>query len=248
MTTKTDTQAAFEKWLGARADDPSLPHGLMRDAFCAGVEADRQGRMPSDEEIDKLSHGFALQYQDHVRGFARALLSRYSSGLPAASAELTDLGLIRVGRLPTMNQDEYPDLSDWWVQLRIGNDGDEVLARVYGDTPEQARSRAVALAAPVAAQAQRVVNQQMTTAASDVLADTQRMIIEAAEQRGYARAIAECAQDREDAERYRWLRPFGVAGLSDAQSFLQCQMVDGNTDHGRMMDAAIDAARAAKGE
>lgn len=70
--------------------------------------------------------------------------------------------------------------------------------------------------ASVAAQAQPsgnpgelpVVNQQMTTAASDVLADTQRAIIEAAEQRGYARAMAECAQDRQDAERYRWAQQF----------------------------------------
>lgn len=58
-----------------------------------------------------------------------------------------DLGKIRVGRLPTMNQDEYPGLSEWWVQLRIGEDGEEVLARVYGNTPEQAHSRATALAA-----------------------------------------------------------------------------------------------------
>lgn len=58
-----------------------------------------------------------------------------------------DLGKIRVGRLPTMNQDEYPGLSGWWVQLRIGEDRAEVLARVYGNTPEQAHSRATALAA-----------------------------------------------------------------------------------------------------
>lgn len=57
-----------------------------------------------------------------------------------------DLGKIRVGRLPTINQDEYPGLSGWWVQLRIGEDGEEVLARVYGNTPEQAHSRATALA------------------------------------------------------------------------------------------------------
>lgn len=57
-----------------------------------------------------------------------------------------ELGKIRVGRLPTMNQDEYPGLSGWWVQLRIGEDGEEVLARVYGNTPEQAHSRATALA------------------------------------------------------------------------------------------------------
>lgn len=57
-----------------------------------------------------------------------------------------DIGEISVGRLPTMNQDDYPGLGDWWVQLRIGKDSDEVLARVYGATPQEANSRAVALA------------------------------------------------------------------------------------------------------
>ena len=44
MTTKTDTQATYEKWLGARADDPTLPHDLIRDAFLAGVEAALQSQ------------------------------------------------------------------------------------------------------------------------------------------------------------------------------------------------------------
>lgn len=55
-------------------------------------------------------------------------------------------GPIKVGNLPTANQDDYPDLGDWWVQLRIGPDNDEVLARVYGSTPQQAYERAVLLA------------------------------------------------------------------------------------------------------
>lgn len=58
----------------------------------------------------------------------------------------SDIGEIRVGRLPAMNQDEYPGLGYWWVQLRIGEDSDEVLARVYGATPQQANNRAEALA------------------------------------------------------------------------------------------------------
>lgn len=57
-----------------------------------------------------------------------------------------DIGQIRVGRLPTMNQEEYPGLGDWWVQLRIGEDSNEVLARVYGATPQEANNRAEALA------------------------------------------------------------------------------------------------------
>lgn len=65
---------------------------------------------------------------------------------PVVPAVSYDIGEIRVGRLPTMNQDDYPGLGDWWVQLRIGEDSDEVLARVYGATPQEANNRAEALA------------------------------------------------------------------------------------------------------
>lgn len=65
---------------------------------------------------------------------------------PVVPAVSDDMGEIRVGRLPTMNQDDYPGLGDWWVQLRIGEDSDEVLARVYGATPQEANNRAEALA------------------------------------------------------------------------------------------------------
>ncbi|EMC8498548.1 hypothetical protein [Klebsiella pneumoniae] len=65
---------------------------------------------------------------------------------PVVPAVSDDIGEIRVGRLPTMNQDDYPGLGDWWVQLRIGEDSDEVLARVYGAAPQEANNRAEALA------------------------------------------------------------------------------------------------------
>lgn len=67
-----------------------------------------------------------------------------------AQPEAGELGEIRVGRLPTMNQEEYPGLGDWWVQMRIGASGDEILARVYGATPDEAVARALALTAPPA--------------------------------------------------------------------------------------------------
>ena len=73
---------------------------------------------------------------------------------PAAVAAPKGLEQIRVGCLTTMNQDDYPGLGGWWVQLRIGSEGDEVLARVYGSSPEQARDRAAALAAVPQAQAE----------------------------------------------------------------------------------------------
>ena len=46
---------------------------------------------------------------------------------------------------------------------------------------------------------------------------------------------------KKNAARYRWLRSYGIPGLPDAQSVLQCQMVDGGLDVGRVMDEAIDA-------
>ena len=51
---------------------------------------------------------------------------------------------LHVGNLPTVNQDDYPALGVWWVQLW---DGDDVFARVYGSTPEEAHNRAKMLAA-----------------------------------------------------------------------------------------------------
>lgn len=54
---------------------------------------------------------------------------------------------VRVGQLPTMNQDEYPGLGDWWIQLRFGKTGDGILARVYGDSPKQVKDRAEAICA-----------------------------------------------------------------------------------------------------
>lgn len=70
---------------------------------------------------------------------------------PAAADARTQSGAhglapIHIGNLTTLNQDTYPGLGDWWVQLRIGPDFDEVLARVYGKSPEQARERAAILA------------------------------------------------------------------------------------------------------
>lgn len=49
-------------------------------------------------------------------------------GAVSAGPVKYDLGHIRVGRLPTVNQDAYPGLGDYWVQLRIGQEGEEVLA------------------------------------------------------------------------------------------------------------------------
>lgn len=51
---------------------------------------------------------------------------------------------LTVGNLPTVNQDEYPALGDWWVQVW---DGDRVVARAYGDTPEAAHDMAKTISA-----------------------------------------------------------------------------------------------------
>lgn len=107
------------------------------------------------EPIYQVQHGDQwrdlnkAQYDDHVNLEAEGLRIVYAAPqLPQPAVD--DIGEIRVGRLPTMNQDEYPGLGDWWVQLRIGEDYDEVLARVYGATPQEANSRAEALASRAA--------------------------------------------------------------------------------------------------
>ena len=84
----------------------------------------------------------------------------------AQTVAVPDIGQIRVGRLPTMNQDDYPGLGDWWVQFRIGDDSEEILARVYGDTPQEANSRAEALACRAAMLNQAPVKQPASNEAS----------------------------------------------------------------------------------
>lgn len=73
---------------------------------------------------------------------------RHAQPAPVVPAVSDDIGEIRVGRLPTMNQDDYHGTGDWWVQLRIGEDSDEVLARVYGATPQEANNRAGNISLP----------------------------------------------------------------------------------------------------
>jgi len=83
-----------------------------------------------------------LRDEDNQDGYAVTPLFT----APPAPVVQDVIAEIRVGRLPTMNQDDYPGLGDWWVQLRIGEDSDEVLARVYGATPQEANGRAETLA------------------------------------------------------------------------------------------------------
>lgn len=58
---------------------------------------------------------------------------------------------LRVGNLSTLTDSEYPGLGDWWVQLW---DGDEVFARAFGASPEEAHRRAKHIRAALAAQQQ----------------------------------------------------------------------------------------------
>jgi len=67
----------------------------------------------------------------------------------ATQAEVTD---VVVGCLPTMNQDPYPALGDWWVQLWDGpSDAAMVIARVYGASPAEANEKAETIARAILA-------------------------------------------------------------------------------------------------
>jgi len=122
-----------------------LEHGLTRSEqmemarqLLAGLEQEPVAYMQID--------GDDVEYNGHneFSGGGKGIPLYAAPQLPQPAVD--DIGEISVGRLPTMNQDEYPGLGDWWVQLRIGEGSDEVLARVYGATPQEANSRAEALA------------------------------------------------------------------------------------------------------
>ena len=56
---------------------------------------------------------------------------------------MSSIPKIHAGSLTTYNQDTYPGLDAWFVQLWDGSGEDAmVVMRVYGGTPEQARERA----------------------------------------------------------------------------------------------------------
>src|SRR5690625_3416568 len=74
----------------------------------------------------------------HAERCGGRILPLYAHPPPSAPVGVEDES-VRVGNLPTMNQDGYPGLGEWWVQLWRG---DEIIARVYGDGPDEVRSQA----------------------------------------------------------------------------------------------------------
>lgn len=127
-----------EPWLGLDEDE-SNTLAALRIAL-ASLEAEPVAWLLSGGGAkNNVSFDSGNAYADPLRE-----VTPLYTAPPAPVVE--DIGEISVGRLPTMNQDDYPGLGDWWVQLRTGKDSDEVLARVYGATPQEANSRAEALA------------------------------------------------------------------------------------------------------
>jgi len=129
-----------------------LEHGLIRGEqmemarqMLTGMEQEPVGWM-TEVEVDELHRGLAEEAYIYRIADCASTIPLYSTPQLPQSVVPNEIGKIRVGRLPTMNQDDYPGLGDWWVQLRIGEDSDEVLARVYGATPQEANNRAEALA------------------------------------------------------------------------------------------------------
>jgi len=56
---------------------------------------------------------------------------------------------VQVGNLPTLNQDEYPGLGDWFVQLWNADNLDLVVARVYGNNPFEEMDKANLIAGKI---------------------------------------------------------------------------------------------------
>lgn len=184
------------------------------------------------------------------------------------------LPTLKVGNLPTVNRDEYPGLGDWWVQLRFGPTNDDVFARVYGDSPDQAKARAKAVAAVLADREKDGVTLEGCletlfkigehlgldySASRSAEGKPSDVYIKAIEAKVSAAVLA----DRErmkgkvdalrlDAERYRWLRnnansdEDGLCAVRIERWSYGEAMLDLLVRH--ELDEAIDAARAAGGE
>lgn len=139
------TRCEPEQWRDAVIVTPLHRHAQPAPELAAIVERlnlsgyEYEGGEVTPQNAAAIVDTLLQQLDDAVQG-------RNAQPAPVVPAVSDDIGEIRVGRLPTMNQDDYPGLGDWWVQLRIGEDSDEVLARVYGATPQEANSRAEALA------------------------------------------------------------------------------------------------------
>lgn len=131
---------------------------LGEDVMCALVDLLERRERDGQEPVAYMVCGYTLLHAHDPK--VDEYLNRATPLYAAPPAP--DIGDVRVGRLPTMNQDEYPGLGDWWVQLRIGEDSEEVLARVYGATPQEANNRAETLACRAAALNQTHVKQPVS--------------------------------------------------------------------------------------
>ena len=139
MTTKPDAQATYEKWLGSRADDPTLPHDLIRDAFLAGIKAERQGRMPSDADYctDPDNCRRCQTIPEHRGDMRHAGIGNYPE--PTASAE-------------PVYQVQYNN--EGWRDASASRYEAVGKAMAYSDASRW--ERRIVYAAPVAAQAQPI--------------------------------------------------------------------------------------------
>jgi hypothetical protein len=113
------------------------------EAHYAKVWTGAMGSKRTENDVRDLRVSDGYGGRSHLNGMwegwqARAALAS-QAGQRVSDAEIA----VHVGNLPTLNQDEYPALGDWWVQLWDGTGDDaKVLARVYGDSPQQAHERA----------------------------------------------------------------------------------------------------------
>ncbi|MHA3905192.1 hypothetical protein ACTPOE_16930 [Castellaniella sp. WN] len=214
MTTKTNI--TLPPLPGALVDVETEARAYAR----AAVEADRKDHVcdatkmvPSDEEIVALSRQMlATARTDNMIAFARALLARY--GRPAAPVAQEP-----VGEVFTMEP--------------LDGSGD---VRSHALLSKSLPAGTKLYAAQIAAQAQPSAQDQKCQTCGGrgwVGGPSYYAPDEGGE------PCPDCAQDREDAERYRFIRP--------GDAMVWCSSGD-DLLTGRQLDAAIDAARAAQGE
>jgi len=135
------TWGAIKARVTGAQPSPSIPEGWLRAIDEALVVA----HIGVANESDTFEQ--AREKLDNLIGFHVDVASdpAVNGGWKLVPIEpMPSMPKLHVGYLPTINQDGYPALGAWWVQLW---DGDDVFARVYGSSPEEAHNRAEMLAA-----------------------------------------------------------------------------------------------------
>jgi hypothetical protein len=144
----TDERAKFDAAI-ARADQPGA--ALRAEIMQSAALQQRQAPAQADELVTRESALNAIKFVAHSnmpgRAIAAAKTLVSAQQAEAAPAPTTEPVAWKVGNLLTMSDSDYPGMGSMFAQVW---EGDDLIARVYGDSADEVRTRAARIASPAA--------------------------------------------------------------------------------------------------